>query len=107
MALTPFNFTYRKLEFLDQPDPRGDTLMTYEDDEPRCQPECGNLVPDYGDKCPECLAYEAELRADCARSYYDRPANREDIEASIDAYSDPTDRAKRTRMLELGEQNAN
>ena len=64
--------------------------------------ECDNIVPDEGDTCHECKAYQAEIAADCARSYYDRPANREDVEASIDAYTDNP--AKRARMVEILEE---
>ena len=61
--------------------------------------ECDNVVADEGDTCRECKAYFAELAADCARDYVNRPASREDIEASIDAYSDNP--AKRQRMIEI------
>ncbi len=70
--------------------------FTNYDDEPRCIGfECDNPVDGEGERCHECAAYLLEIAADCARTYYDRPAQ--------PSYREDMINAGRARLLPEGE----
>ncbi len=103
--LTPFNFTPRKIEVLEDVPRHDDAYRPDDEDESRCASyECDNLVKEDGDDCDECKAYEAEIRAECLRDYIHRPADRKQLEEAVDAYSEPSERHKRDAMLREIEQ---
>ncbi len=63
--------------------------------------ECDNEVKNEGDICDECKAYQAEIRAECLRDHINRPADIKRLQEAVDAYSEPSERHKRERMVEI------
>lgn len=71
-----------------------------DDDDLRCStPECDGRVTEEGDQCVDCRAREAYWQWQWEQHGRREVANRLTADEISDVYSDPTDSAKRERML--------